>query len=450
MHKIKFLLGNLRASFWFIPSLMVAASIGLALGLIELDAAAGHDWATRWPRLFGAGAAGARGMLSTIAGSMMTVVGVTFSMTLVTLALASSQYTSRILRNFMSDRATQVVLGTFAGIFTYSLVVLRTIRGGDEGEFVPTVAVTMGVVLAVCGVGILIFFVHHIASAIQASNIISSVAEETMRAVDRLFPQKMGDEAGGNHSQSPEQVLRGRVWQGVAAHRNGYIQGVGVQAFLDLAREHHTIVRMEQPIGHFVVEGTTLVSVALNEAPSAGLQDALRDAYAIDCYRTVVQDAAFGIRQIVDMALRALSPGINDTTTAVTCVDYLTAILAKIAARDIPDAHRYESGELRVITLADTFEGLVCASFDQIRESAKGNLAMLLHLLAALETIGRLAASNERRQVLFQHARHVAELAERTVEAPHDLAHFRARLERVRSTLITEPKSLSLAQPATD
>jgi len=267
VHKIKFLIGNLRASFWFIPSLIVAASISLALGLIEVDASAGHDWLARWPRLFGSGAAGARGMLSTIAGSMMTVVGMTFSMTLVTLALASSQYTSRILRNFMSDRATQIVLGTFAGIFTYCLIVLRTVRGGDDSEFIPSLAVSMGVVLALGGVGILIFFVHHIASAIQASNIISSVSEETLEAVDRLFPQKVGNEAAVDDPAPAEQALRGRAWQGVAAHRNGYIQGVDVQAFLDLAREHHTIVRMEQAVGRFVVEGTLLVSVALNEPP---------------------------------------------------------------------------------------------------------------------------------------------------------------------------------------
>ena len=133
------------------------------MGLIEADSTGSGHGMARWPRLFGAGAAGARGMLSTIAGSMMTVVGVTFSMILVTLALASSQYTSRILRNFMRDRATQVVLGIFAGIFTYCLIVLRTIRGGSEGGFVPSLAVSFGVVLAIGGISVLIFFIHHIA-----------------------------------------------------------------------------------------------------------------------------------------------------------------------------------------------------------------------------------------------------------------------------------------------
>ena len=158
LNKLKQLWSKVRTSFWFVPSLMVAVSILLAVVLIEIDSSGSERWLTRWPRMFGAGAEGARGMLSTIAGSMMTVVGVTFSMTLVTLALASSQYTSRILRNFTGDHVTQVVLGMFTGIFTYCLIALRTIRSADEGVFVPSLAVTFAVVLAISGVVTLIFF----------------------------------------------------------------------------------------------------------------------------------------------------------------------------------------------------------------------------------------------------------------------------------------------------
>ena len=196
MNKLKQLWSNLRSSFWFMPSLIVVVSIVFAVVLIEADSAGSDRWLARWPRLFGAGAEGARGMMSTIAGSMMTVVGVTFSMILVVLALASSQYTSRILRNFMRSRVTQVVLGIFAGIFTYCLIVLRTIRGGDEGAFVPSLAVFFGFVLALGGVGALMFFIHHIASSIQASSIIASVAQETIAAIDRLFPGKTWTRAG--------------------------------------------------------------------------------------------------------------------------------------------------------------------------------------------------------------------------------------------------------------
>ena len=316
MNKIKQLLRNLRSSFWFVPSLIIAASIGLAVALIEADYAGTQQWMARWPRLFGASAAGARGMLSTIAGSMMTVVGVTFSMTLVTLALASSQYTSRILRNFMSDRVTQVVLGIFAGIFTYSLIVLRTVRGGDDAGFVPSLAVTLGVVLAIVGIGVLIYFIHHIASSIQASSIITSVADETMVAVGRLFPGKLGQGPGDDDEEHTPLACDGRNWHPVPVRGNGYIQNVDDGALLRLAREHKTIVRMERGIGAFVVHDTRLASFAWEGPPEKGIVTALQAAYSISRYRTVEQDAAFGIRQIVDIALRALSPGSNDSTTA--------------------------------------------------------------------------------------------------------------------------------------
>lgn len=438
MNKLKRFWGNLRTSFWFVPSLIVAVSIALAVALIEADFTGSEKWQTRWPRLLGTGAAGARGMLSTIAGSMMTVVGVTFSMTLVTLALASSQYTSRILRNFMRDRVTQVVLGIFAGIFIYCLIVLRTIRGGDEGGFIPSLAVSFGVVLAIGGIGVLIFFIHHIASSIQASSIIATVADETMSAVDRLFPGNLGQEPVNDDEDLAPRSLPERNWQAIPAKGNGYIQSVNNAALLRLAQEHKTIVRMERGVGGYVIQDTTLASLALEAPPEKVIINSLQAAYSISRHRTLEQDVAFGIRQIVDMALRALSPSINDTTTAVMCVDYLTAILARLVSRNIPSSHRYEEGKLRVITIGLTFAGLVAESFDQIRGSAKGNVAVMLRMLGGLQTIASLTASPNRRRALCEQMEWIAELAERTIESPHDRTRFKCRLAHVREALETE------------
>jgi uncharacterized membrane protein len=440
MNKLKRFWSNLRTSFWFMPSLIVAASIVLAVGLIEVDSTATERWLARWPRMFGAGAEAARGMLSTIAGSMMTVVGVTFSMTLVTLALASSQYTSRILRNFMADRVMQVVLGVFTGIFTYCLIVLRTIRGGAEGEFIPSLAVSFAVVLAIGGIVALIFFIHHVASSIQASSIIASVADETIVAVDRLFPEKLGQgPVDDDDEDQPTLPLPERTWQAVPATGNGYIQSVDNAALLRLAREHKTIVRMERGIGDFVVHDTPLASLALESPPAEEIIAALQAAYGIERHRTLEQDCAFGVRQIVDMALRALSPGINDTTTAVMCVDYLTAILARLASRPIPSSRRSEDGELRVIAIGQSFASLVAESFDQIRGSAIGNVAIILRMLDALQTIASLTASPNRRRALRDQVQWITELAERTIESAHDRARFERRLARVREALDTDP-----------
>ena len=150
------------------------------------------------------------------------------------------------------------------------------------------------------------------------------------------------------------------------------------------------------------------------------------------------QDSAFGVRQIVDMALRALSPGINDTTTAMMCVDYLTAILARLASRPIPSSRRYEEGELRVITIGPTFASMVAESFDQIRGSAQGNVAIMLRMLGALQTIASLTASPSRRRALHEQVEWIAELAERTIESPHDQTRFQSRLALAREALETE------------
>ena len=245
------------------PSMIVVVSIGFAVALIEVDAAGSDRWLARWPLMFGAGAEGARGMMSTIAGSMMTVVGVTFSMILVVLALASSQYTSRILRNFMRSRVTQGVLGIFAGIFTYCLIVLRTIRGGVEGTFVPSLAVFFGFVLALGGVGALMFFIHHIASSIQASSIIASVAQDTIAAIDRLFPESLGQGPGEDEDEQTLRPMAERKWHAVPAKESGYIQSVNNTALLGLARDRKTIVWMEHGIGEFVVQNTKLASLAM-------------------------------------------------------------------------------------------------------------------------------------------------------------------------------------------
>ncbi|MFO7694316.1 MAG: DUF2254 family protein, partial [Vicinamibacterales bacterium] len=219
----------------------------------------------------------------------------------------------------------------------------------------------------------------------------------------------------------------------------GFLQSVDDAALLRLARVHKTIVRMDRGIGEFVVQNTPLASLALDEPPDRRMMAALRAACSIDHNRTVHQDCAFGIRQLVDMALRALSPGINDTTTAVVCVDYLTAILARLASRDIPSSRRYENGELRVISIGQTFASLVAESFDQIRGSAAGNVAIMFRMLDALQTIAGFTDSPSRRRVLREQVEGIAELAERTIESPHDRARFEGRLARVREALETKP-----------
>jgi uncharacterized membrane protein len=436
MLKLKQGWSNLRSSFWFVPTLIVAVNMILAIALIEADSAGSDRWLARWPRLFGAGAEGSRQMLSTLAGTMMSVLGLTFSMTLVALALASSQYTSRILRNFMRSRVTQTTLGIFAGIFSYCLIVLRTIRSSGGTEFVPGLAVFFAFILALGSVGVLIFFIHHIASSIQASSIIASVTQETIASVDRLFTQPFGQDQAEN--EDVDQLLRSlaeRTWRAVPAKMSGYIQGVDGEALLRLARERKVLLRMERGIGDFVVRDTALVSLDQDSPLEPETIAALNAAYSISTYRTVDQDPAFGVRQIVDMALKALSPGVNDTSTAIMCVDYLTAILARLATREFPPARRYDAGGLRVISIVPTFAGLLAAAFDQIRQSAVGNVAIMSRLLGALETLAGLTTSPQCRSELGKQVQRLAELAHGTIDASHDRAWIKQRLQDVQTVL---------------
>ncbi len=436
MNRFKQVWRNLRSSFWFMPSMMVLASIALAAILIEVDTVVSERWLTQWPRIFGSGADGARGMMSTIAGSMMTVVGVTFSMVLMVLAMASSQYTSRILRNFIRSRVTQVVLGIFAGIFTYCLIVLRSIHSGNEVEFVPDLAVAFGFVLAVGGVGVLIFFIHHIASSIQASNIIASVADETIAAIDRLFPNDLA-EVVQDSDQPPVYEPAVQQWQAVMANKSGYVQSVDTSTLVRLARESNTRVRMKHGVGDFVVQNTELATLALDQPVDEAMILSLQSTFTIRRHRTVDQDVAFGIRQIVDIALKALSPGVNDITTAVMCVDYLTAILARIAPREIPSLRHYEECELRLIAKGPSFESLLAESFDQIRRNAKGNVAITLRMLSAIQTVASLTVSPRRRHALDEHLKWIAQSVDRSLELPHDRARVDKRLTRVRQSLET-------------
>lgn len=431
---------EMQSSFWFLPAVMVLDAVVLATLLITVDATVDLHVVERWPLLFGAGAFGARGLLTAVASSMVTVAGVVFSITIVALSLTSSQYTSRVLRNFMRDRSNQIVLGVFVGIFAYCLVVLRVIRGGDEGAFVPSLAVLVGLILAFVGIGYLIFFIHYISKSIQASSIIATAAQETLAAVDHLFSQELGEEAEEDADGYLVKSFAEQAWSTVPSRKTGYIESIDANALLRLARKYQTIVRMERGVGEFVVEGTPLISVTERGGLGDATTDELNGVYVIGRQRVVEQDAAFGIRQLVDIAMKALSPGVNDTTTAVICVDYLTAILARLAVRRIRITTSHwmgDQGKLRVMARGPSFEGLLDEAFDQIRQNAESNVAILLRMLGSLQTIAGLTASPSRRWLLRQKVEEIAEAAERTIVSPHDRVRFERRLARVREALET-------------
>lgn len=430
---------ELRSSLWFTPALLVIAGILCALGLVELDLYVGDALQFGKTRpFFGAGTEGARGMLSAIASSMITVAGVAFSVTIVALSLASTQYTPRILRNFMRDPANQFVLGVFVGIYTYCLIVLRAVRSGDSDAFtfVPLLSVTFALLLALLGIGCLIFFIHHVATSIQASSILDSITRETSSAIDHLFPEELGEEA------EPETLPGGadEEWHSVSATASGYLQNVHNAGVLEFARERDTVLRLDRSVGDFITEDLPLLR-SRRELDDDACK-AVRSHFIIGDFRTVEQDAGFGIRQIVDIAMKALSPGVNDTSTAVSCLDYLGTLLVRLADRRIESPFRAdaEEGRLRVVAPAPRFADFVSKALDEIRHSAFGNVTIILHLLRVLQRLAAKTRHPSRRAVLSEHVRAVAEMADRTVPATRDRAWINRELERTRPLLgETEP-----------
>ena len=440
--RVRALWTELTGTLWFVPGGIVAAMSALAIAMVELSSRVDAEALARFPRVFGASADSSRAMLSAIAGAMITVAGLTFSLTMVAVTQASSQYTPRILRNFMRDRGNQVVLGVYVGIFAYSLLVVRTIRSGDEGRFVPSLAVVVGIALAMGSVGVLIYFVHHIASSLQASTIVRRVARETLDAIDRLFPEDVGDEVPEHRREAVLEAAGDGPWLPVAAATTGYVQAIDGRGLLRLADAHDLLVRLVPAVGDFVVEDTPVAWVtrrtrvargaAAAGGPEGGEDDgaerwrrALPRLFTVSGYRTVEQDAAFGVRQLVDVALKALSPGVNDTTTAVMCVDHLGAILVRLAPRRVEAHVRASDGAVRVVAPGPTFESLLALAVDEVRQHVGASVGVLARMLSMLELIASRTSSAERRRLVGVHVALVGEAVEARVPSLHDRAALR-------------------------
>ncbi|WP_422000522.1 DUF2254 domain-containing protein [Reyranella sp.] len=379
---------RLRTSFWFLPSLMTIGAIALSFVLIAVDGMIEEKVYREidWVYLFGP--EGARAILAAIASSMITVAGLTFSITMLTLQLASSQFGPRLLRNFMSDRGNQVVLGTFIATFVYCLLVLRTVKGVEGSSFVPHISVAVGVLLALASLAVLIYFIHHTAQSIRIESVLAGLAAETREAIDRLYPEKLGHEAPDE--ASPDDVFppEGTTACALRPRHSGYVQFIDADTLMALASEHDLVVRVLVEPGTFVTPDRTFLEAAPAERIDDGRADALRQAMVLGDERTPAQDLAFSIRRLVEIAQRALSPGINDPTTGLYCVDRLTDALVRLAGRGVPSACRADDdGKLRVIVETLDFDMLATNAFAAIARYGAKDADVLHGLLDGLERV---------------------------------------------------------------
>ncbi len=406
--KLSKLWESLHSSFWFVPTLMVVLAIGLSFLTIKIDQSTETDIIGELGWAYSLGPSGSRAILSAIAGSMVSVATTAFSITIVALQLASSQFGPRLLRNFMQDTSNQVVLGTFISTFVYSLMVLRTINGVDENEFVPHIAVTCGIGLALASIGVLIYFIHHSAASIQVDNVISKVGSELDEVIDQLFPKQAGrgalkDRQEASTSDIPANFDRDAC--PIQAASSSYVQAVDTKQLMQIATEGNILLRLQQRPGDFVVKGSPLALVYPAESVRKKLVEQINDAFVLGSQRTDQQDVEFSINQLVEIAARALSPGINDPFTAVRCIDQLSAALCHLAQKEIPSAYRYDDEDkLRLIAEPVTFVDVIDAAFNQIRQYGQTSVAVTMRLLEAIAVIAPFTHTQADRAALLRHA----------------------------------------------
>jgi uncharacterized membrane protein len=430
--KIRAVTGRLFSTYWFLPSMMAVLAVGLSVLTVRVDQLL-EDRITPLFWLYGGGPEGARILLSTVAGSMITVAGVTFSITIVALSFASTQLGPRLLDNFLRDRGNQLVLGTFISTFLYCLLVLLTIRGIDSQTFVPEISVTFGIALALMSIGVLIYFFHHVSSSMHAEEIVAAVGMELDRAVDKLLPGRPGIglfESEPRDEQDIPAELDDKA-PGVGDTRSGYLQNIDYQALFILAREHDLLLRINYRAGDFVPPEKDIVTFWPPRRLDEKVYEQINETTVIGIYPSWNQDVIYAVNQLVAVALRALSPSINDPFLAMSCIDRLGAALIRLAQKSLPPSYRYdESGRLRLITTSFSFEGVLDRSFDQIRRAAAAEVAVTIRLLETLATIAGVVERPERKEAILRQGEMIKRAGDRSVSEKLDQ---KAILERHRS-----------------
>lgn len=422
---------KVRASYWFLPSIMVVLAILLASLSQWVDRRFDPGWLGGLNWLYTNEAVGARAVLSTIAGSMITVAGVTFSMTMVSVSNASAQFGPRLVNNFMRDRGNQVVLGTFIATFVFCLMILRGVyNGGDSGDelvaFIPHISVLVAVFLALASISVLIYFIHHIPETINVGNIVARLGAEVTKGVARQFPENTwfpetaAERHPGRVAFSKDKIASSGT---VTCERSGYLQSLDTDKILSLARKRDLIVRVEFLVGDFALTGEALAHAWPATRLEDGDIDMLRGAFTLNVRRASAHNLSFLIDQLVEIIGRALSPGVNDPYTAINCINWLMDGLA-LATRAAPPRGEVfdEEGNLRIVTNAYGFERLAASIFDQSLQYVCRDRNVALHMLHMIATVGAQTAQSQYREILKHHAQRICD----------------ASVDRIAETTLTE------------
>lgn len=396
---------RLKASYWFIPSLMATAAVMASVVLMRIDSIVGVDWISKVGWLHPSEPDGARALLSTVAGSMITVAGVTFSMTLLAVSHASAQIGPRLLSGFMRDRGNQFTLGTFIATFLYCLLVLRTIRPGGEGEtavlFVPNIAVLVAVGMAILSVMVLIYFIHHVPQSINVSYVVRLAGDDVVRGLTRLFPGGVG-EAADNNSLPADFDDNSVTIQ--LTDDFGYLRVLDAEALMSLACKHELVLKVLRQPGDFAVSGRPLIQAWPGNKINEGLIAEMGSAFTWGSQRTPDQDVRMPIEQLMEVLAKAMSPGVNGQFTALLCIDQFERALSCLAQTPPPTAFRRDKkGKLRLIARPLSQQEIIDTVMRPLRQFIHGDWLTTQQTITVLE---RLIAksSGDMSQRLAYHA----------------------------------------------
>jgi uncharacterized membrane protein len=398
----------LRTNLWLVPTVEILLAVALFAGTYTLDRSA-YDGSLHLPAFFISGTAdAARQILTAIAAAVITVVTLVFSITIVTLTLASTQFGPRMLRNFIRDRGTQHTLGAFVATFVYSVLALVAIGNGAHNQFVPNISITVALLALVLDMGVLIYFINHITNSIQLPQVIASIARDLSTAIAAEGWR------GESHAVPPNSLSLAEIELQMAASsgvvrtaRSGYLQFVHYDTLVRIASRSNAVIRLHYRPGQFLVQGHPLATVWPAEAADT-VTRSLERAHLTGPYRTLAQDLSFAVDQLVEIAIRALSAAVNDTFTALTCIDWLGESLCKIAAEWSPtQIHRDESGQIRLISAAVGYQRIVERAYEKIRQASRGMPAVMIRQLDALEKVMEYTTTSAQRDVLIEQANRI-------------------------------------------
>lgn len=434
---------RIRSGVWQLPAAMMVAGVVLFRISLSLDAAIDNEALMRLPWLHSGTGDDARNLLSVLVSAMMTMATLVFSMTIVSLSVAASQFGSRLVRSYVRDTRTKLTLGIFAMTIVYCLLALRVVSGGMPPQQVPHLTVSLSLVLSVVCVMAMVVLLHMVAHAIVVDEVIRRVGMDLEASIAGL-PMKTRADPG----EPPPEPFPGRVQELLAASE-GYVEAVRYEHLARLAQEEDVFVTLEVIPGDFVAKGDRLGAVHLPSARNdlQALCARLAASVLVGSERTPVQDLAFSIRHLVDVALRALSPAINDANTARVVIDRLRGALTRLLRRQLPSG-RYadERGVLRVVARCHTYLDHIAQALDPIRHSAAAQPVVVAALLDALARLMAHADDPAVLAALMEQAEVTAVSSEGT---PHDQRTIARALARTRASFEQRRQQLPGAGAAT-